>query len=106
MRTGLPCIATNYSGQTDFMDDTVAYMIGYKMGEGIVTFIGDKHQEKTHIAFPDVAEMAKWMIYIRQNYKEALKVGERASKRIKSKFTWPQSARTLVSIMEQQHGIH
>jgi glycosyltransferase involved in cell wall biosynthesis len=99
MRTGLPCIATSYSGQTDFFDEKVGYPIGYKMGKGIVTFIGDGSKEETGIAFPYVDELAAQMANVMGNYKQALKKGENASNRILSKFTWPAAAKKLVDII-------
>ena len=47
MRTGLPCISTYYSGLTDFFNSQVGYTIDYKMGKGVVTFIGEQLKEET-----------------------------------------------------------
>lgn len=99
MRTGLPSIATNYSGVTDFFDDRVGYPIGYKMGKGVVTFMGDNTSEETEIAFPFVDEMAQKMIHVYNNYDEALKRGAKAHKRISTKFTWPIAAQRLADII-------
>ena len=108
MATGLPCIATNYSGITDFFDETVGYPIGYKMGEGEVTFVGDKDfvKHKTEIAFPNVDELISQMVRIVSDYESALKIGVLAS--IKAKFfTWNRSAKVLVNqIRREQHGIY
>lgn len=103
MRTGLPCIATYYSGQTDFFDKNVGYPIGYSLGDAEVTYIGDSYKEVTQIAYPHVDEMIRSMVDVRVNYKEALKIGEKASKRIYSQFAWPIAARKLVDII-QTHG--
>ncbi|GAF88114.1 unnamed protein product, partial [marine sediment metagenome] len=103
MRTGLPCIGTNYSGQTDFFDDEVGYTIGYKLGDGEIQFVGDKKKYKTKIAFPKVDEMANYMIHVMTNYKEALKKGVNASYRIKTKFTWEMAAQKLVNLINE-HG--
>jgi len=105
MRTGLPCIGTNYSGHTDFFDEKVGYPIGYTMGEGEMTFVGDGHNEKTEIAYPHVDTMAEEMINVRMNYKDALKKGERASRRIATQFTWEKSAECLIKIIKE-YGDH
>lgn len=104
MRTGLPCISTDYSGCRDFFDKSVGVPIGFSFGDGKITFIGDNKTHSTKIAFPNVDEMCGAMVYIYENYKDALKLGERASARIRSKFTWENSARTLINLIEE-HGL-
>jgi glycosyltransferase involved in cell wall biosynthesis len=101
MRTGLPCIATDYSGQKDFFDKSVGFPIGYKMGKGLVTFIGDKSTEETEIAFPFVDELLNQMMIVMKDYKKALKKGERASQRISSRFTWQIAANKLTDIIRE-----
>lgn len=102
MRTGLPCIATNYSGHTMFMDDSVAYMIGCRMGKGEVKFIGDGHTEETEIAYPHVDELYAAMIYVYTHYRKAAKKGVLASNRIRREYTWNKSATRLLEAVEQQ----
>jgi len=104
MATGLPCISTYYSGVTDFFDSAVGYPVKYRLGKGIVEFVGDKYKEETEIAFPDVEEFALRMIEVLKDYNKALKIGARASIRIKQKFTWENSAKTLVSLIDQYGG--
>jgi len=96
MRTGLPCIATDYSGMRDFFDADVGYPVSYDMAKGTVMFPGTKMKHDTEVAMPKVEEIAEKMIWIRQNYAEALKKGWEAHKRIASQFTWPRSAKILV----------
>jgi glycosyltransferase involved in cell wall biosynthesis len=96
MRTGLPCIATNYSGHLDFFDDTVGYPIDYKIGEGKVTFIGENREERTEIAYPDPIQLAETMMDVINNYREALSIGKKANERMKN-FTWFKSAKTLLN---------
>lgn len=100
MRTGLPCISTCYSGVTDFFNDKVGYTIKHKVGEGKVTFIGDRNVEDTNIAFPNVEDLAKKMIYVYGHYSGALLKGIKANKRISSRFTWERSANILLHILE------
>lgn len=105
MRTGLPSIATNYSGLTDFFDSKVGYPIDYSLGDGEITFLGDKLKENTKIAFPNVEEIVANMVWIRDNYKQALKVAEKGSIRIRTRFTWEKSAETLVGVFENILGV-
>jgi len=100
MATGLPCIATYYSGVTDFFDKRVGFPIGYTLGKGKVTFIGDGHEAETMLAYPNADELAIWMVWIYMNYTESLEVGKRASDIIHNNFTWEKSAKTLVNIIK------
>jgi glycosyltransferase involved in cell wall biosynthesis len=104
MRTGLPCIATNYSGVTDFFDATVGYPVGYKMGEGKVTFIKDQREISTEIAYPFVDELIYNMIKVHTDYNSAVRKGERASQRISAIYNWGTSAHKLVEII-REYGI-
>jgi glycosyltransferase involved in cell wall biosynthesis len=106
MATGLPCVSTYYSGLLDFFNLHVGYPIGYNMGAGKVTFVGEVNEAErvhdTEIAFPDVKDMLQWMIYIPLHYQEAAEKGELASKQIRKNFTWGHSARRLVEIIQSQ----
>ena len=103
MRTGLPCIGTDYSGQRDFFGKSVGYPIGYNKGEGIINFVGVKKEEKAEIAYPKIDEMAQHMINIYSDYDKALKKGRLAANRISKKFTWENSAQVLVNQI-RRHG--
>jgi glycosyltransferase involved in cell wall biosynthesis len=98
MATGLPCIATNYSGITDFFDDRLGFPLGYKMGDIKATYV-DGTLDVTQAAFPDVTELAFTMGTVFSNYNKAREKGKRASEWIHKHFTWERSARTLVDII-------
>ncbi len=101
MATGLPCIATNWSGHTDYFDSTVGYPIyKYKMQETSMISLVLGPMGKTEVAYPDVGEMYELMAYVKNHYSRALERGVKASVRIKTEYTWPKSANQLVEIME------
>lgn len=102
MRTGLPCISTNYSGLTDFFDAEVGWEIGYRLDETKVTFIRDGFEDKTTCAFPNVDEMMEAMLWIMRNYDMALAIGKRANQRITKEWTWARSAKTLINEMQSR----
>lgn len=104
MRTGLPCISTQYSGLIDFFDSSVGYSIGYELGDGLVKFPGDQNEIETKIAFPRVDEIFEAMLKVLNNYDEALELGRKASKRISTKFTWQRSAEILCKEMSERGG--
>lgn len=102
MRTGLPCICTNYSGVTDFFDASVGYPVDYELGDGTVSFPATGTSHKTQIARPNPIQVFEHMINIRQNYYEALEKGRLASERISRDFTWGRSAKILVDGMKDK----
>jgi glycosyltransferase involved in cell wall biosynthesis len=101
MATGLPCIATGFSGVTDFFDSKVGYPLKYKLGMMDMTSPIFGKMGKVEAAFPDVGDLVENMIYVRQHYKHALIKGKLASARIKSKFSWENSAETLISSIRE-----
>jgi hypothetical protein len=106
MRTGLPCIATNYSGHTDFFSEYTGYPVGYKMGSAEYTAIDGKHKGQsfeTQCAYPSVEEIVEQMVEIYSNYKKALQIGAWASRLISKTYTWQNSARILVDTIGGTH---
>jgi glycosyltransferase involved in cell wall biosynthesis len=99
MRTGLPCISTNYSGVTDFFDGSVGWPLDWEYIDGEITFISTKETEKARLAMCDMGQMVKAMLEIMRDYRRALDVGRRASTRIRVGFTWEQSAGLVVDLV-------
>lgn len=97
MATGLPCIATGFSGVLDFFDKKVGYPLKYTLGMMDMTspIFGD--MGKVEAALPDIKDLVDNMVYVKNNYKSALEKGRLASARIKARFTWENSAETLIS---------
>jgi glycosyltransferase involved in cell wall biosynthesis len=95
MSTGLPCIATQYSGCADFFDSYTGYPIDYIMDE----FHHRQYNLHTDMASPKVEHLAYLMSYVFNNYKEARGKGRKAAQRIRHKFTWKHSAERLVEVL-------
>jgi hypothetical protein len=97
MATGLPCIATGRSGETEYFDDEVGYTLKYKLGMSNVTspVYGDLGQ--TEVALPDLIDLATKMFLVKKDYKKALVKGLKASIRIRQDFTWEKAADKLVN---------
>lgn len=104
MRTGLPCIATNYSGVTDFFDQTVGFPLPYELKPLAVKSVLEQKEYEGIVAFSDVKELYKKMLWVRANYRKAVKLGHKASVRIMTNFTWEQAARKLVNFIAQHGG--
>lgn len=102
MATGLPCIATNFSGLTEFFDKKVGYPVNYELDKNEVHSPIYGSLGKTTVAIANLNEVADRMIWVRLNYKEALQKGKAASLRIKLHYTWERSAERLVQTIGQQ----
>ncbi len=106
MATGLPCIATNVSGHTDFFDEKVGYPVGYGLGMSEILSPIHGSLGNTRVAFPDIKEVAEKMVDVRTDYRGALSRGKAASIRIRSQYTWENSAELLVSAIRSQENNH
>jgi glycosyltransferase involved in cell wall biosynthesis len=104
MATGLPSIATGFSGHMDFFDKTVGYPVAYEIKKGkiISPALGDLGE--VQMAYPDMNDVLIKMHYVWANYKEALEIGRKASIRIKTRFTWELAAEKFVGAMEKIVG--
>ena len=95
MATGLPCIATGCSGETEFFDDNVGWTLKYKMGEADVKSWIHGDMGKTTVAYPEMSDLLDKMAWIHENYGVALIKGKKGSIKIRSEYTWDNSARKL-----------
>jgi len=105
MRTGLPCVATSYSGMLDYFDSAVGYPCDYFVASAQFHFPriqDDPLIVESRVGMCDVGDLAGWMLHIPQNYDEAIKKGKIASDRISKWFNWPNSAKQLVSVLEYE----
>lgn len=101
MATGCPAIATPVTGVTDFFDDTVGYPLTYSIYEQDLV---ENYGMKSRGYIPDTQSLVNQVIYVMNNYPEALKKGRKASSRILSKFTWQNSALRLAHIL-REHAV-
>ena len=65
MLNGTPCIATNWSANTEFMNKDVACMVDYKMVE-LDHEVGP-YKKGSHWAEPNVEQAAEYMKLLRVN---------------------------------------
>lgn len=98
MATGLPCLATDYSGITDFFDNSVGFPLKYKMGPIKATY-ADGTIDTTHAAFPIQEDIVSNMVWVYNHFNKAKEKGKRASEFIHKNFTWERAARSLVDII-------
>jgi glycosyltransferase involved in cell wall biosynthesis len=85
MSHGKPVIATNYSGNVDFMDDSNSYLVPWSrvaVGQGAEGYSPDATW-----AEPDVVEAARLMRHVYENQAEAAQVGQKAQDDILKNFS-------------------
>jgi glycosyltransferase involved in cell wall biosynthesis len=85
MSHGKPVIATAYSGNLDFMDDTNSYLVSWTrvaVGEHAEGYAADATW-----AEPDVAEAARLMRHVYENQAEATRMGQKAQSDILNRFS-------------------
>lgn len=95
MATGCPSIATNVTGIKDYFSEKVGYPLNYEIKEQEMK----NYDLYARGYIPDTKHLIERMMEVIKNYPEALRRGRRASKRIKSRFTWEQSAKRLNEII-------
>ena len=85
MSHGKPVIATAYSGNLDFMDDTNSYLVPWTrvaVGEHAEGYAADATW-----AEPDVAEASRLMRHVYENQAEAARMGQKAQSDILNRFS-------------------
>ncbi|CAB4622549.1 unannotated protein [freshwater metagenome] len=85
MSHGKPVIATGYSGNLDFMDETNSYLVPWTRVP-----VGDNAEGYSHDstwAEPKLDEAAKFMRYVFENQAEAAELGQKAQSDILNRFS-------------------
>lgn len=103
MATGCPSIATPVTGCLDFFDETVGYPIKYHIYEQDLM---NGYNMKARAYMPDTKDFIAQMVGVMQNYEKAIKKGEKASERIRTKFTWENSGKRLYEILKEVEHDH
>lgn len=85
MALGKPVIATAYSGNMDFMNNEISFLVPFqliKVGHG-----SNPYDPKSEWANPDYEFAAEYMRYIHQEVHLAQKIGEKAKQEVTRKFS-------------------
>ncbi len=83
MAMGLPCIATNWSGMTEFMTNDVALMLNYSIGP---VSGSNSWFEGTNWANPDTGMLRRHMRWLYENPEEGRRIGQAARKHIQRNY--------------------
>lgn len=101
MSTGLPTIATDWGGQTEFMHKDNSYLIQSKL-------VDIEHKEVMHQplyaghrwAEVNLDMLIDTMRYVHRNATEAAKVGGKARRDMVTQFTWNHACEKLRNVLE------
>jgi GT2 family glycosyltransferase len=99
MACGLPVIATNWSAQTDFINDEIAYPLN------VDRLIPAPAKCPLYKGFswadPSYEHLRSLMRHVYENRGEGRMKGAKASAEVLSNWTWQQSARKIISRLDQ-----
>jgi glycosyltransferase involved in cell wall biosynthesis len=105
MATGLPVIATAYSGLADFMDSRYSYPLSFSMipvpnnedGKGYPEGL---KRDGQMWAEPDEDQLVELLLHIYNNQKEAKEKGKKASQEVLKNWTYDKSAQKLAKLIK------
>ena len=94
MSTGLPLIATNWSGPSEYLDREDSFPLEYRLvdAQGI---------ESNHVRYfgqwaePDYEHLRTIMRWLYEHPQEAAVAGQKAAQRVHSKWTWERVAKQM-----------
>ena len=102
MACGLPVIATNWSAQTDFMNETNAYPLKIK---GLIPAVAKcPYYKGFDWSDPDEEHLAHLMRHVYEHQDEAREIGKRAVEDAASKWTWNHAAAKIIERLDQIPG--
>ncbi len=98
MACGLPAIATDWSGPTEFLDDRVGYPL---VVEALAPAIAKcPFYEGFRWAQPSLADLRRKMRHVFENREEAAEKGARAAEEVARRWTWAHTADRIVQRLE------
>ncbi|MDK8181199.1 DUF4214 domain-containing protein [Paenibacillus sp. UMB4589-SE434] len=99
MACGIPTIATNWSAQSDFLNEDTGYPIRVKR---LVPAVAKcPYYLNFRWAEPDFEHMASLMRYVYTNRQSVRQRSEESAAHILSTYSWEQSARKMISRLNQ-----
>ena len=99
MACGLPVIATNWSGQVDFICDSIAYPL--EIERLVPARARCRYYEGFNWADPSYDHLRTLMRHVYENHDEARMKGVRASAEVLGKWTWRHSAEKIIKRLSE-----
>lgn len=100
MATGLPVIATNWSGPADYLDPADSLPLSYRLVDANAVPIGGDRLFGNW-AEPDETHLRSLLRWVYERRPEAAAMGQRAAARVAARFTWDQIARQLCADLDE-----
>jgi glycosyltransferase involved in cell wall biosynthesis len=94
MATGLPLIATGWSGPTEYLAEADSLPLGYRLVDCGGVYSNGVHYQGSW-AEPDVDHLRGLMRWCFEHRDEARAMGLRAAERVRREFTWDRAARIV-----------
>jgi glycosyltransferase involved in cell wall biosynthesis len=99
MATGLPLIATNWSGPADYLDPADSYPLEYRLTElAGWEFGGGRHFGRW--AEPSYEHLRSLLRHLYEDPAEGRAAGRRAAARVHAHWTWDRAARQLAGHLD------
>lgn len=99
MATGLPLIATNWSGPADYLDDADSFALPYKLVDANGT-VAHLTRYQGQWAEPDYEALRARMRWLFEHRAEARAKGAAASARVHAHWTWERAASHLCECLD------
>lgn len=100
MATGLPLIATNWSGPAEYLDPADSYPLRYTLEDTGGEWFGDRRQWG-YWAEPDIAHLRQLMRHLFEHREEGIEKGRQASARVHRDWTWQRVAQQVIADFDQ-----
>jgi glycosyltransferase involved in cell wall biosynthesis len=91
MATGLPTIATNWSGPVEYLDPTDSFPLAYRLVDAVGTESNNRHYTGQW-AEPDYEHLRFLLRWIYEHPEEAAQRGQLAAARVHGDWTWERVA--------------
>lgn len=98
MSIGKPVIATNFSGNTDFMNEGNSFLVPYQMVE--VNNVNSNYTKGYYWAEPDTNKAAELMKTVRNDYHHAKEVGNKAQLELSANYSLEKVGSRMRSRLE------
>jgi glycosyltransferase involved in cell wall biosynthesis len=104
MATGCPVIYTPWSAMTDLADEECGYPLRYELFTHDLAGRDSSPEESRPVTFAraDAKNLLRRMLEIMTGYRKAARRGRLAARRIRERFTWERTGRTLARIVEKE----
>lgn len=100
IKTGTPCIASNYSAHTEFLNKNTGYPEDLLLNKHRLEIANDGiffHGDRGEWATPDINELKELLLYSYQNYDKIL--SNFNNEKIKTHFTWENTTNQFLDAL-------